>query len=156
MGNAGNEKQADQKKGLEVHEHVFIGGRRHDHIFHSHEDGNVPHSHPDTGPGCYTIDKDEWARKTGLRGGGRKKFTAKPKGEQLPFVRTDPASLTVEVFILDSALHASRVDGNLHSEAECDGLCGEPSFGTAERMGQAFGLPANVHDLRTRKAVSRG
>jgi hypothetical protein len=83
-------------KSLEVHEHTYvsgpranggkyIGGKWQKSTFsHSHEGGNIRHQHVATGPATYTIDKDAWFRSTGLRGGGRKKFTAKPTGEQLP------------------------------------------------------------------------
>jgi hypothetical protein len=72
--------------GFEVHEHSFISGPRRGRISHSHEGGNAWHEHPDTGPASYTIDKDDWFKATGLRGGGRKKFTPKPTGEQLPTI----------------------------------------------------------------------
>lgn len=147
---------------MEVHEHCIIRGPRSNRtgawpngmgssFFHSHEGGDVPHGHPDTGPACYTIDKDEWARKTRMVGGGRKKFTAKPIGEQFEIVPREPPSF--DVFILDSAQHASRVDGKLHTEAECDGKCGDPMFGTAERMKLAYGMTARVHDLRTARRL---
>lgn len=74
--------------GLEVHEHCIISGPRAytaglNKVRHSHADGDRAHSHADTGPASYTIDKDEWAAATGLRGGGRKKFTKRASGEQL-------------------------------------------------------------------------
>jgi len=84
-------------KALEVHTHSFVSGPRagghyernqwHTGTFsHSHAGGDVGHEHPHTGPSCYVIDKDDWYRSTGLRGGGRKKFTVKPTGEQFPIV----------------------------------------------------------------------
>ena len=80
-------------KPLEVHEHSIISGpraNRGEKIVHSHADGDVPHQHPHTGPAAYTIDKDEWSQATGgLAGGGRKRFTAKPEGEQLPRVELE-------------------------------------------------------------------
>jgi hypothetical protein len=83
---------------LEVHEHCFIRGNRAryagtdaSHLVHSHEGGDVPHTHADTGPASYTIDKDEWLRATGLvGGGGRKKFTDEPTGEQFPAIPHTP------------------------------------------------------------------
>ena len=89
------------KQQLEVHEHHYVSGRlkngcynkngqwRSAKFSHSHEGGNVRHQHVDTGPAAYTIDKDDWYRTTGLRGGGRKKFTVKPTGEQLPLRELD-------------------------------------------------------------------
>lgn len=74
---------------LEVHEHWYPKGPCGRRLIHSHEGGSVPHQHPDTGPGSYTIDKDEWERATGLKGGGKKKFTAKPSGEQAPIVELE-------------------------------------------------------------------
>jgi len=94
---------------FEVHEHIFIRGPRSGghyerngqwstgSFFHSHEGGDVPHSHPDTGPACYTIDKDEWLRTTGLRGGGRKKFTKEPSGEQMLVVELEKWQTEFEV-----------------------------------------------------------
>lgn len=77
-------------KGLEVHEHHYITGPRANGLrskfAHSHDGGDKPHTHPDTGPSAYTIDKDDWFRSTGLRGGGRKKFTKNPTGEQIETV----------------------------------------------------------------------
>jgi len=74
-----------KKQRLEVHEHCFTSGPRAngwDYKFsHSHASGSVPHKHPNTGPACYTIDKDECRKITGRHGGGRKKFTEKPSGE---------------------------------------------------------------------------
>lgn len=75
-------------RGLEKHKHCIIRGPRsseswRNNIVHSHEGGDKPHTHPDTGPGAYTIDKDDWYATTGLRGGGRKTFTKVPSGEQL-------------------------------------------------------------------------
>ena len=61
------------------------------------EIGGVPHQHPDTGPACYTIDKDEWVRDTGLRGGGRKKFTKVPTGEQFPIVELEEWQKSFEI-----------------------------------------------------------
>lgn len=90
-------------KGLEVHEHSFIRGPRAMHlgrVAHSHEGGDVPHSHPDTGPATFTIDKDEWFKKTGLRGGGRKRFTAKPTGVQLEIIPREPGEDDFDIIIV--------------------------------------------------------
>ncbi len=82
---------------LEVHEHCFVRGPRASgpayKFEHSHEGGSTPHTHPDTGPASYTIDREEWLRATGMRGGGRKRFSARPTGEQFVAVpRTDEES----------------------------------------------------------------
>lgn len=72
---------------LEIHTHSYVAGINSNcgrQLVHSHEGGDSPHQHQDTGPASYTIDKDEWAAATGLRGGGRKKFSKTPNGEQLP------------------------------------------------------------------------
>lgn len=73
---------------LEVHSHSYVYGPNAHRspsrkVVHSHEGGNERHQHDELGPATYTIDKDEWFAKTGLRGGGRKKFTTKPSGPQL-------------------------------------------------------------------------
>jgi hypothetical protein len=96
-------RTARAPKNLEVHRHSFISGPRaywafphpSREVVHSHEGGDTPHEHPDTGPACYTIDKDDWFRTTGLRGGGRKKFTARPSGEQLPLIPREPMTFDV-------------------------------------------------------------
>lgn len=92
---------ADQR--LEVHEHLFVRGpraKRGDRIFHSHPGGETPHRHPETGPACYTIDMDEWAALTGLKGGGRKEFTPQPSGERLDLVPLSPEESGFTVTIL--------------------------------------------------------
>lgn len=52
------------------------------------------------GPASYTIDKDEWAAKTGLQGGGRKKFTVKASGEQFDWIALTPEQSTFELHIV--------------------------------------------------------
>jgi hypothetical protein len=99
-------------KPFEVHEHCYISGPRANggcydrsgkwqigKFSHSHEGGSVPHKHPQTGPSVYTIDKDDWFRSTGLRGGGRKKFTAKPTGEQLPWKELEHWQKSFQIII---------------------------------------------------------
>jgi hypothetical protein len=92
---------------LEIHEHCFIAGPRANgwryKFSHSHEGGSEGHQHPDTGPGSFTIDKDEWLKATGLRGGGRKKFTKEPTGEQLPLVALDEGQRSFEIIVDEPA-----------------------------------------------------
>jgi hypothetical protein len=101
---------------LEVHEHHFISGPNANKTWlskfeHSHEGGDKPHEHADaahrTGPGAYTIDKDEWFERTGLRGGGRKKYASKPTGPQLPLVSVDAPRMRV-VIVGDGGAAAAR------------------------------------------------
>jgi hypothetical protein len=104
-------RASERCKPFEVHEHSYVSGPRTGGGYgpdgkwqpgkfqHSHDRGNVRHQHPDTGPACYTIDKDEWARVTGLRGGGRKKFTAAPSGEQLPWKDLEDWQKSFQVII---------------------------------------------------------
>lgn len=66
---------------LEVHEHRRITGKGPASVKHSHPDPLA--AHPEHGPATFTIDRDEWAWRTGLRGGGRKRFTVRPVGPQL-------------------------------------------------------------------------
>lgn len=121
---------------LEVHEHCFIRGPRscfagseRGRVVHSHEGGDVPHQHPDTGPASYTIDKDEWLAATGLRGGGRKKFTAKPIGEQIDRVELEDWQREFEVIV-----------GPPPPGFEGEGA----GIAPAARMVLAFGMKANV------------
>ena len=71
---------------LEVHRHSFVSGSS-GTFSHSHDGGATPHHHPGTGPATYTIDKDEWGWVTGLRGGGRKKYTRRQSGPQMESLR---------------------------------------------------------------------
>lgn len=97
-----------KRTGLEVHEHCFVSGPRahaagNYKFSHSHEGGDVPHKHPGTGPASYTIDRDDWARTTGLRGGGRKEFTTAPSGEQFAWCDLEDFQRSFEVVVLPSA-----------------------------------------------------
>jgi hypothetical protein len=119
----------------EVHEHCLISGPRasgiHYHLKHSHEGGNAPHQHSDTGPASFTIDKDEWFRATGLRGGGRKKFTKRPNGEQLPIRELANWQKIFDVVICDPP--------------RPPGYSGEgPGVAPVRRMILTFGMTARV------------
>lgn len=92
------------RRKLEVHEHWFITGpnaNRGLRLVHAHDGGGQPHEHADetqrTGPAAYTIDKDEWMRRTGLSGGGRKKFVDAPTGTQLPLVAIEPPRIDINI-----------------------------------------------------------
>lgn len=92
-------------RGLEVHRHAYVRGPNAGwspcrEVVHSHEGGDRPHEHPDTGPATYTIDKDEWLRATGLIGGGRKKFTKKPTGPQLAIVDLEDWQRSYDLIII--------------------------------------------------------
>jgi len=99
---------------LEVHEHWYITGpfacSAH-RLVHAHERGDQPHEHADetqrTGPAAYTIAKDEWLLRTGLKGGGRKKLVSKPTGNQLPFVTREPSRIDI-VIVGDGGAAAAR------------------------------------------------
>lgn len=89
-------------KSLEVHEHCIISGPRANRlnakIVHSHDCGGIPHQHPNTGPATFTIDKDDWHRATGgVAGGGRKRFTDSPEGEQLPRIELEDWQKSFEI-----------------------------------------------------------
>lgn len=130
---------------LEVHEHRFIRGPRSlrtgnwpahlsGTLVHSHEGGDVPHEHPDTGPACFAL--------------GRKKHTARANGEQFPLIKTEPQ--TFDVFVLDSALVSEN--GKLRP------ITPDDEIGTnfqADIIERKFGMRANVVDLRTRRAAHR-
>lgn len=91
-------------KQLEVHRHCIISGprvHRSEEIVHSHEGGSEPHQHEHTGPGSYTIDQDEWAEATGMKGGGRKEFTDAPSGEQLPIVELEDWQKSFTIYVGD-------------------------------------------------------
>lgn len=100
---------------LEVHEHCFVSGSRArswDYKFeHSHEGGDGPHRHEHTGPASYTIDKDDWFARTGLKGGGRKSFTSRPKGEQLPTLPLEAGQGEFEVVMTDPPSVPPGFDG---------------------------------------------
>lgn len=91
-------------RGLEVHEHSYVSGpNAHKSwlrtLTHSHADGSTPHEHEHTGPACYVIDKDAWAAATGLKGGGRKRYTKAPTGPQLAWVERPECERTFRVII---------------------------------------------------------
>lgn len=66
---------------LEVHTHSAITAPTRGTIVHSH--GNLYAAHKGYGPAVVTIDKQDWLRQTGLRGGGTKRYTTRPIGPQL-------------------------------------------------------------------------
>ena len=96
-------RPAKPRARLEMHEHHFITGplalTGASKFAHSHDGGEVPHEHHNdagrTGPAARTIDKDEWFAATGLRGGGRKKFTAAPSGPQFAMRRTEAPKIEI-------------------------------------------------------------
>jgi hypothetical protein len=95
-------------RALEVHQHAYITGpwanRVSSSFEHSHASGQAPHRHADTGPALFTIDKDEWFRATGLKGGGRKEYTDQPFGAQLPTITdTPPAPATGGATLTESS-----------------------------------------------------
>lgn len=136
-------------KTLRVHEHAFIGGPRAHRsgkgwpegmgpdLVHSHEGGDLPHSHPDTGPASFTL--------------GKPQMTARPNGDQLPYIKTDPKDLVFDVFVMDSALVPDG-HGQLRPIRPDDEI-GLPL--QASLVERKFGMTARVHDLRTRKASGR-
>lgn len=143
------QQAAGSRKHLEVHEHCFVSGQRARQTWnykfsHSHEGGNVPHQHPDTGPAAYTIDKDEWARTTGLVGGGRKRYTTRPTGEQLPRVELEESQRTFDVFIVGDPPEPREVNGRLIQETG-------PGIALPTRIASTFGMTARVHDLRRKQ-----
>lgn len=86
-------------RNLEMHEHWNLR-RAGANVNHSHEGGNKPHQHEGYGPASYTIDKDEWRRATGLRGGGRKAFTGQPRGPQMPVQDLEDWQKSFEVVVV--------------------------------------------------------
>lgn len=141
---------ATAKGGLEVHSHSFVSGKRagghyerdgkwHTGTFeHSHEGGDVAHQHEHTGPASYTIDKDDWYRSTGLRGGGRKKFTVKPSGEQMPIVELEPWQRSFEVIFCAPTPSMGE-----------SGYMGEgPGIALPLRIAMGFKVPFAVKDGR--------
>ena len=109
MPRKSNQLRLMQERRLEVHEHTYVSGPNANRspcrkVVHSHADGTRPHQHPDTGPATYTIDKDEWFSKTGLIGGGRKKYTASPSGEQLPIVELEDWQRSFDIIIDEESL----------------------------------------------------
>lgn len=135
-----------QNGSFEVHTHHFISGPRANggcysptgtwmlsKFSHSHEGGDKPHQHPQTGPAAYTIDKDDWFRSTGLRGGGRKKFTVKPSGEQMPIRELEDWQKSFEIIVCDPPK---------------DYIGEGPGIGPAARMTLTFRMSAHVVDQR--------
>jgi hypothetical protein len=128
---------------FEMHEHVFISGPRQNaryvknewvddrKLVHSHMGGSVPHAHPHTGPSYY--------------GHGKRKFSAKPKGEQLSYVALSEEETSFELVITDSALiHGKTPIGDTPVEAL--------GFPAAERMMTGSRLKCIVRDERKKRA----
>ncbi len=141
-------KRPTGRKTLEVHRHTFVSGPRSHGMFiqttqettstfhHSHVDGHRGHRHPDTGPACFDIDKDEWFRTTGLKGGGRKTFTAKPSGEQFALVALTEQESTFKLIV-----------GTPTPSVGQPGYLGEgPGIALPARMMLAFDLACVVKD----------
>lgn len=114
-------KRRTRENGLEVHEHCIISGPRSRwsgaKIVHSHEGGDARHQHPDCGPASFVIDKDEWFATTGLRGGGRKKFTARPTGEQLPIAELADWQKSFEIIVCASPANLRGPDNEFNGGA---------------------------------------
>lgn len=138
--------RSDSRGKLEVHEHCVVSGprtnsERLNQVNHSHDGGNSQHTHPGCGPACYTIDRDEWFAATGMRGGGRKRFTVKPLGEQLPVVQR--ALEPFQVVIVG--------DGGRAVAHGCEG----PGVQPAARMAMRFRQGFTVHHEPARHGVAR-
>lgn len=116
----------------ETHEHSYTSGpeaRRarkpgEPHLVHSHEGGDVPHSHPETGPGRY----------------GRNRLTRKPAGPQLPYVERERR--TFHVFFLDEYTdgHAAAGISRERWERERAAFLAEARAPAVERMATDFRL----------------
>lgn len=133
---------------LEVHEHSYVigpnsrfAGLPRGRIAHSHEGGDGPHEHADevhrTGPGNYTIDSKEWARATGMHGGGKKRFTPEPTGPQLPLIIVEPPQINV-VIVGDGGASVAK---------------GSTGAGDAPVVRMVLGMKAHVVSVRRAPAA---
>lgn len=105
---------------FEVHEHAFL--RRQGHVVHSHDGGDRPHQHRDTGPADYS---------------GARKLTRTPTGEQFPSVELEPWQTQFEVIFYDPpAEHRGHGPGEL----------------PIARMVNAFRMTPRLIDRRRNKA----
>jgi hypothetical protein len=122
----GNRGRSMSDKTLEVHEHWIIKSNisPSPRLIHSHFGGDAYHEHPGYGPGSYTIDKNEWLKKTGMAGERKKRFTAKPSGPQVPLIEVEPTPFVV-------------VMGPPSPPAWGSG----PGISLPERISQSFKLP---------------
>lgn len=75
----------EPKQTYQVHEHCVLNSHRSPtpKIVHAHDGGEMPHQHPNCGPAFY-----------GYRA---PKFSAKPKGEQLPWVDLEDWQRSFEI-----------------------------------------------------------
>lgn len=134
---------------LEVHEHSYTSGQRANggcyvggvwmtsRFAHSHEGGDQPHQHEHTGPASYTIDKDDWFRATGARGGSKKRYTTKPTGDQMPIRELEDWQKSFRVIVCDPPTDFKGTGaGDL----------------AAARMMLTFRMRAHVIDGRKRRA----
>ena len=135
----------------EQHDHAFVTGpQRGQTLTHSHEGGSRGHRHEHTGPARFVIDKDAWAAATGLRGGGRKKYAAKPSGPQLPLVPLTREQSTFNVVFVDHYTDGHRMAGISPKDfaAMREGFARLPASGHAvAHMVQAFDMTP-IYELR--------
>lgn len=143
-----------RSRGFEIHEHSFVSGPRAGHwsrsrVLHSHEGSSTPHEHPNTGPASYTIDKDEWARATGMVGGGRRQFTRLPSGEQIgpPIPRSEADNTFQVIYVGDGGAAVARGAGRLKRLKPADRAQDGGGIPTAMRL---------IQQLRMKAVVRRG
>lgn len=74
---------------FEVHEHTLLNSRMSPapKVRHSHEGGDKPHQHPDTGPAAY--------------GRSKPPFTVHAIGQQLPWVELEEWQKSFEIIVCD-------------------------------------------------------
>jgi hypothetical protein len=116
---------------FQVHEHWRLDSRLSPtpKIVHSHAGGDQPHQHPHCGPAFY--------------GYGTPMFSAKPKGEQLPWVELENWQRSFEVVYTGTCPPEQR-------GYEGGGLL------AAERMVRGFKMRAIVVDARARFSIFDG
>jgi hypothetical protein len=141
---------------LRIHEHhITSGPRSHrtgnwppgkgSEIVHSHEGGDVPHSHPETGPASFLLTKP--------------KFTARATGEQFPYVKTPESELFFDVFVLDSAKVNDHTPTKKKPFGALRPIRPEDEIGLplqASIIERKFGMHARIHDLRTGRRQREG
>lgn len=136
---------AATKARLEVHSHSYVGDERGAYVVrvitHSHEGGDVPHQHGNFGPATYTIDSDAWFAATGQRGGGKKRFTVKPSGPQLPLAELEEWQKRFTIIIGEPVTKCPAC-GDEHGAAG-------GALPTTHRMIQAFRMAPRIARRRS-------
>lgn len=134
---------------FEVHQHCFVSGPRSGggyrngkwddgKIAHSHPGGNIPHTHPNTGPSFY--------------GYGKPRTTKRPNGEQFEMIARAEEENTFTLVVTGSALVSNVVPAGGKEKSRLVPIGNTPiealGFPAAHHMMSKFRMKCVVRDER--------